>query len=110
VLTDDAGIAPLNQQYFGKSSPTDVISILYAPMPGEDDSVRGEIHVNVLRAQVLGDDSGAASRELALYIAHGIDHLTGASDRTAAQRRQMLQRELGWLREAGKLGLLDGLL
>ena len=40
-----------------------------------------------------------ADRELALYLAHGCDHLTGADDATPAGRARMRRRELGWLRE-----------
>jgi len=99
VLTDDAGIAEINRRLFGRDSATDVISQAYAPMPGEGDAQTGEIVVNAERAVALGKKGyWTASHELALYIAHGCDHLAGGRDSTAEGRRRMRRRELRWLR------------
>ncbi|MBQ3810327.1 MAG: hypothetical protein II839_05855, partial [Kiritimatiellae bacterium] len=38
-----------------------------------------------------------ADAELALYLAHGFDHLAGSDDATAAGYRAMRRRELRWL-------------
>lgn len=100
-LLDDVGIAPVNQAVMGHAGATDVITQRYEPLPGEPDGVIGEIFVNVERAcraapRVRG---WSADRELALYLAHGIDHLTGADDRTPAGRARMRRRELAWLRK-----------
>jgi ssRNA-specific RNase YbeY (16S rRNA maturation enzyme) len=35
--------------------------------------------------------------ELALYIAHGFDHLSGADDDTPARRAAMRRTEMRWL-------------
>jgi len=104
VITDDTGIIPLNRVYFGKDIPTDVISLNFDPIPGEPEAVSGEIYVNAERAVQVTASPEKAARELALYIAHGVDHLTGSSDRTKKQRAIMLQREEAWLDEAGKKG------
>lgn len=105
VVTDDTGIAPLNSRYFGRFAPTDVISFAYPPSP-ERHAFFGELIVNVERAAACSPD---LARELALYLAHGCDHLAGASDRTPAQRRRMLRRERAWLRQADQENLLAGL-
>lgn len=105
VVTDDAGMAPLNGHYFGRFAPTDVISFAYPPSP-ERRAFFGELIVNVERAAACAPD---LARELALYLAHGCDHLAGASDRTPAQRRRMLRRERTWLRQAERDNLLTGL-
>ena len=108
VLCDDDAIARLNREYFGKDTPTDVISFAYTPPPGG--ARGGDLAVNLQRACAEGARRrGGPSRELALYIAHGCDHLTGATDDTPADRDRMLRRERRWLREAAPLGLLDSL-
>lgn len=104
-----------NRLVFGKSESTDVISLRYDPLPGFDSSGSGEVLVNVDLALVEGCRRRAranwsAAHELALYVAHGVDHLTGASDATPAGRRRMRARELNWVRSAERRGLLAGLL
>jgi len=109
VLTDDAGIIPLNRRYFGKNRATDVISFAFEALPGETDGLRGEVFVNAERAMQIGRSNEKTDRELALYIAHGINHLSGATDHTPRERAAMRRREQAWLRRAGSLGYLDGL-
>jgi probable rRNA maturation factor len=103
VLVDDEGITQTNREYFGKNRPTDVISFRYDPVPGEGDTFSGDLMVNVDRAVQAGSDHSGIDYELALYIAHGFDHLTGADDDTAAKRKRMRATETAWLREAGDL-------
>lgn len=112
VLTDDAGITQVNRQYLGVAGPTDVISLRYAPIPGDRDGLDGEIIVNVERAAGEGRRRArwSGSRELALYIAHGCDHLAGETDGDDAGRRRMRRRELRWLRELAAEHLVEGLL
>jgi len=108
TLTDDGGITPVNSAFFSRPRATDVISATYHPMPGERLG-HAEIFVNVQRAWKLGKTPPGASQELALYIAHGCQHLTGASDHTPALRAAMRRRELAWRREADRLGYIAGL-
>jgi len=112
VLLDDAGIAAVNRDFLGRREPTDVISFRYEPLPGEADRCEGEVLVNVQRAIEEGPRAGrgGASRELALYVAHGCDHLAGSGDETAAARARMRRRERRWLRAAPGAALVDGLL
>ena len=100
ILTDDAGIEPINLRILQHAGSTDVISQRYEALPGEPDGMRGELLVNVERAWQVGCErrGWSASRELALYIAHGCDHLNDADDATPAERQRMRQRELRWLR------------
>ncbi|MCX6996371.1 MAG: rRNA maturation RNAse YbeY [Kiritimatiellaeota bacterium] len=101
ILTDDAGIVAVNQAVFGRAAITDVISQVYAPLPGEQGRM-GELVVNVaLAARAGARRAGGPDRELALYLAHGCDHPGGARDATAAGRAAMLRRERGWLDAAG---------
>ena len=110
VLTADAEIANVNERFLKHAGATDVISFCYEAMSGNQEAVDAEILVNVQRALAVGPCFGGVSRELALYVAHGCDHLSGANDRTAKQRRRMRQRELRWRRKAEALGLMTGLM
>ncbi len=107
VLVDDEGITRTNREYFGKNRPTDVISFRYDPVPGENAAWSGDLMVNVDRAVQAGPEHKGIDYELALYIAHGFDHLSGAEDDTDATRKKMRATETAWLREAGNLS--DGL-
>jgi len=99
ILVDDAGSAPLNRAIMGHAGATDVITQRYLPLPGEPDGLVGELIVNVERAWQVGvrRRGWSPARELALYIAHGCDHLNDAEDATPAGRRRMRRRELRWL-------------
>lgn len=109
VLMDDQGIARLNETHLGAHRPTDVISFAYPAIPGENDGYTGEIIVNVERAATAGPRYNGVSEELALYVAHGCHHLTGATDETPSQRARMRRVERRWLQEAGQSGLIKRL-
>ncbi len=103
ILTDDAGIAPFNQAVMGHAGATDVITQRYEPVPGEPPGLVGEIVINVEQAWRTGTrlvhtrPSWSPAYELALYLAHGCDHLNDADDATPAERGRMRRRELRWL-------------
>lgn len=97
-LTDDAGILPTNREFFGKDRPTDVITFRYDPIPGEEPAVSGDLIVNVECALREGRSREGINFELALYIAHGFDHLSGADDNTPARRAAMRRTEMKWLK------------
>jgi rRNA maturation RNase YbeY len=98
----------LNDDYFKKARPTDVISFAYDPVPGEQRR-SGEVIVNVQRAHQEGRRREGVDEELGLYIAHGCHHLAGARDDTPRLRARMLRREKRWLRAAADFGGLAGL-
>lgn len=99
-LLDDAGIAPINKAIMAHEGATDVITQRYEPLPGEPDGLIGELFVNVERAFRFAPrrTGWSVDRELALYLAHGFDHLAGADDRTPPERARMRRRELTWLK------------
>lgn len=109
VLTDDEGIVPANLEYFGKERPTDVISFRYDPVPGEEDGFSGDLIINVDRAVQRGAEEQGADYELALYMAHGFDHLSGAEDDTPEKKKAMLDTETAWLEEV-ETEAIDGLI
>ncbi|MDH3345658.1 MAG: rRNA maturation RNase YbeY [Kiritimatiellaceae bacterium] len=100
VLTDDQNITQTNREFFGKNNPTDVISFRYDPIPGEKNEATGDLIINVECALREGPKHDGADAELALYIAHGFDHLSGSEDDTPAKRTSMLRTEKKWLAEA----------
>ncbi|HEY5653500.1 MAG TPA: rRNA maturation RNase YbeY [Pontiella sp.] len=101
ILTNDNGITLPNRDYFNKDRPTDVISFRYDPVPGEDESLSGDLIINVERAVKVGDEHNGIDYELALYIAHGFDHLSGAEDDTDEKQKAMHATETAWLEEIG---------
>lgn len=109
AIADDRGITEWNRIRFGRTRPTDVISVGY-PRPSPDGWLcDGEVCINAERAGALGERFGGAARELALYLAHGINHLTGRDDGTPADRRRMRRRELRWLKRLEEMGLISDL-
>jgi ssRNA-specific RNase YbeY (16S rRNA maturation enzyme) len=118
VLADNAVMQAANRDYLGRNEVTDVISIGYDSLPGEDGWADAEIIVNLQRAAEVAAHSPRwgrisphsgrgrrrpawdVSKELALYIAHGCDHLSGGRDDTTAERKRMRRRELRWLSQA----------
>jgi rRNA maturation RNase YbeY len=108
ILTDHAGMLPVQRACFGKVDPTDVVSLRYDPIPPETGG-SAEIVINVERAYEERRRAGGVDRELALYLAHGCQHLTGATDNTPAERAAMRRRENRWLRRADQLGYVRGL-
>jgi rRNA maturation RNase YbeY len=97
VLTDDAAMPAYKEGCFGMRRQTDVVSQSYAAVPGVCPAT-AELVINAQRAKQEGQRrSGGPARELALYLAHGLDHLAGHDDDTPARRRAMRRRETAWL-------------
>ena len=97
VLTDDAAMPGYKAGCFGVRRQTDVVTQAYAAVPGVC-AATAELVVNAERARAEGRARpGGPARELALYLAHGLDHLAGADDDVPARRRAMRRRETAWL-------------
>ena len=100
VLQDDAASAAAHLAIMGVEGATDVITQPYDPMPGEREGVYGELYVNSQRALgVASRNRWSPAKELLLYVAHGMDHLSGADDHSPRDMMRMRRRELKWLRE-----------
>ena len=99
VLQDDAFSAEVHEAINGAKGPTDVITQRYDAMPGEPEGVYGELYVNVEQAlRVAPKRRGwSPAKELLLYVAHGMDHLSGADDLKPRDYDRMRRRELNWL-------------
>ena len=100
ILQDDAFSAEVHEAINGAEGPTDVITQRYDAMPGEPEGVYGELYVNVDQAVRVAPKRGgwSVAKELLLYVAHGMDHLSGADDLNPADYGRMRRRELGWLK------------
>lgn len=100
ILQDDAFSAETHLAINGVEGATDVVTQPYDAMPGERPGVYGELYVNCDQAlRVAPHRRGwSAAKELLLYVAHGMDHLSGADDHSSDDYQLMRRRELGWLR------------
>ena len=101
ILQDDASSAEVHLAVNGAEGPTDAITQGYDPMPGEEPGVYGEVYVNCDRAQKVAPKrrGWSPAKELLLYIAHGIDHLSGADDFSPKDYQAMRRRELSWIND-----------
>ncbi|GEM_PF-373655 len=103
MVVDDVAIESVNRAVLGHVGVTDVITQRYEAIPGEPPGLIGEVVINVEEAWRVGSrlartrPAWSPARELALYLAHGCDHLTGADDATPAGRVRMRRREQRWL-------------
>lgn len=102
IVQDDASSDAAHRAIMGVEGETDVITQGYDAMPGEPEGVYGELYVNVDQAVRAAPrrPGWSVARELLLYVAHGMDHLSGADDFAPADYARMRRRELGWLRAA----------
>jgi probable rRNA maturation factor len=99
ALVDDPTIHALNRQYLNHDYPTDVLSFV---LEHERDFLEGEIVVSGETALNASRAYGwEATDELLLYVVHGMLHLVGFDDRTAAARAAMRRAERDYLRHFG---------
>ena len=104
ILQNDAFSAEVHEAINGAKGATDVITQRYDVMPGEAEGIYGELYVNVDQAlRVAPKRRGwSPAKELLLYVAHGMDHLSGADDLKPRDYDRMRRRELRWLNESEK--------
>lgn len=121
LLTGDSDISRIHEEAMNIPGTTDVITLSYAATPGIPASA--EIVVNAQLAARCGHDRSSLDliegesntpwspdHELALYIAHGFDHLAGNDDNTASGFKTMRTREIAWVRHTHTLGLVHGVI
>lgn len=114
-------IAQIHLQALQVPGDTDVITLPYGPSP-EAPQGSAELFINAALAFARGTDrtdlpltpsesarAWSPAHELALYLAHGFDHLTGNHDSTPEEFLSMRERELEWLDVAESKGLLSSL-
>jgi len=96
TFTNDRSMKKYNSELVGHTGSTDVITFAYLEdadgfFPGE---VGVELIVNPDAAAREGEKRGTGySRELALYLIHGLLHAAGGDDLDPVARRRMRRRE-----------------
>jgi len=103
VIGDDRWIQSLNRRYRKKDRPTDVLAFPQdSPACGRG-LLLGDVAISAETAARQAKEVGhSLMDEIVLLLAHGILHLTGWTDRTAAQRRRMMERAQEVLKGASK--------
>ena len=100
VLVGDAEMARLNLRYHAVTGTTDVLSFDYG-------AGNGELIISVAQAVAQARHYRTTpSRELALYVIHGILHLQGYDDITPGKRRRMRAAERRLLDRLNYRGLV----
>lgn len=104
IVQDDASSDAAHRAIMGVEGETDVITQGYDAMPGEDEGMYGELYVNADRALRAAPRrrGWSPAKEFLLYVAHGMDHLSGADDHEPADYARMRRRELKWLKEVSE--------
>ncbi|MBO5647635.1 MAG: rRNA maturation RNase YbeY [Kiritimatiellae bacterium] len=99
ILQDDAASDEVHRGIMDVEGATDVITQGYEAIPPEPAGVYGELYVNADQALRFSRSKKdwPAEKELLLYVAHGMDHLSGADDLDSKNRAIMRRRELKWL-------------
>ena len=100
-LVRDAESDAIHRTIMGIAGATDVITQAYDAIPPEEPGLLGELFVNVDQALRAAPRrrGWCPAKELLLYIAHGMDHLSGADDHSPADYARMRRRELAWIRD-----------
>ena len=102
-LVRDAESDAMHRAIMGIAGATDVITQAYDAIPPEEPGLLGELFVNTDQALRAAPKrrGWCPAKELLLYIAHGMDHLSGADDHDPADYARMRRRELEWIRDWG---------
>jgi probable rRNA maturation factor len=88
-LVTDAAIRRVNRERLGHDWATDICTF-----PMNEPFLWGELIVSMQTARREARERGIPfERELALYVIHGVLHLRGLDDRTAAARARMRAAE-----------------
>ena len=100
-LVRDAESDAMHRAIMGVAGVTDVITQAYDAIPPEEPGLLGELFVNTDQALRAAPrrHGWSPAKEFLLYVAHGMDHLSGADDHQPADYARMRRRELSWIRE-----------
>ena len=104
VLVNDRQIALLNARFHHVLGPTDVLSFDYGTGHGELIISIGHVRAQAHRFHTT------PSRELALYVVHGILHLHNHDDVTLRGRRRMRAEERRLMSHFGHSCMVQGLI
>ena len=92
IFVETDYIIKLNQQYFDKSTATDVISFLLSDL--DEPAVAGEVYVCTDTARIQAKNySVTVENELLRLAIHGLLHVLGYDDQTSTEKTEMTQKE-----------------
>jgi probable rRNA maturation factor len=95
IFISDSHMLELNGQYLNHWYATDVLSF---PLSERGTTIEGEIYVNLDQARRQSRKYRVTiKQEVARLVAHGVLHLVGYNDHTAAGRKRMREREDAYL-------------
>ena len=96
AFVDNPTIHRLNLRYLSHDEPTDVLSFPLSEANAK--KLSGELVIGAEVAKLQAEERGHdLQAELALYVIHGLLHLCGYDDKTAAGADEMRQRERHYL-------------
>jgi probable rRNA maturation factor len=103
VLTDDARLHKLNQDYLGIDAPTDVLSFPASETDPETGTrYLGDILISMPRAQSQADAAGhPLESEVQLLVVHGVLHLLGHDHAQAEEKARMWKAQAEILERLG---------
>lgn len=102
LLTDDAGIHPLNAQWRAVDRPTDVLSF-----PLDEGPTLGDVVISLETAAERADPpTWLLEDELAFLLVHGVLHLLGHDHHEAGERAVMEAAEQALWTALGRAGTL----
>jgi probable rRNA maturation factor len=91
VLVGDRKMRQLNSEFASHAGTTDVLAF---DLADDDDELQGEVIVNAaLAIEEAHKRSLDPADELLLYVVHGVLHLGGFRDNSAADKRRMRSAE-----------------
>ena len=106
LLVGDAAMAKVNEEWLEHEGPTDVITFGLSEATEEVETwpggLAGDIVASTETACRMAAELGwSPENELAYYIVHGLLHLAGFDDTTAAVRAKMRREERRVMRAIG---------
>ncbi|HEX4591997.1 MAG TPA: rRNA maturation RNase YbeY [Gemmataceae bacterium] len=106
AFVDNPTIHRLNKQFLDHDEPTDVLTF---PLSGPGaKTLEGEVVIGTQVARGQATERGHDEQaELSLYVIHGLLHLCGYDDTTAAAARRMRDLERHYLGLAGLPPIAD---
>ena len=104
TFVDNRRMKRMNKKYMKRDSPTDVLSFLLSCKPfSRGLRLVGDIYISSDMAHGNARRFGTSFRkELLRYAIHGVLHLVGLGDRTAAERAGIRKLEERFLRGLGR--------
>ena len=102
IFVSDPQIKKINRDFLNHDRPTDVIAFPYQEgrqspfesLTPASDQAFGDIYISTDTARRQAGKNGyPLVRELALLLLHGLLHLTGFEDGTAAQKKRMFREQ-----------------